>query len=233
MTENHIISRQRVIDHGEVLTPPGLVNDMLNLPGVVHECERIDAKFLEPACGNGNFLAEVLRRRLAVVDRKCRRALICWEQDALQGLACIYGIEWLYDNVNECRDRLHGIFAEAYISRFGKKAREAVLDAARHILRCNILQGDALEMTTVGDKVMPARPLIFTEWSILSGGKVKRWRYEFRELTRPLPGAAPSLFEDDVEPLFCEAGKPVFIARPLDSKPVVHYLKLAESEGIE
>src|SRR6188768_701921 len=91
-------SRQRIIDHGEVFTPPGLVNDMLDL--VSHECERIDSRFLEPACGDGNFLTEVLRRRLAVVDRRARRSLLTWERDALLGLACLYGVELLDDNVN-------------------------------------------------------------------------------------------------------------------------------------
>lgn len=221
-------SRQRVIDHGEVLTPLGLVNDMLDL--VAHECERVDSRFLEPACGTGNFLAEVLRRRLTVVDRRDGRSLLRWEQDALLALACLYGIELLYDNVNECRDRLHGIFAEAYTKRFGSKARPAVLAAARHIVRCNIHLGDALAMTTVGDKVLPARPLVFTEWSMLPGGRFKRRCFEFRELTPALPGARPALFDQDVEPLFCEAGKPVFMPRTVDTPPLVHYLKLGDSE---
>lgn len=225
----HIVSKQRVADHGEVFTPPGLVNDMLDL--VAHECERIDSRFLEPACGDGNFLAEVLRRRLAAVTKKRKRAITLWEQDALLSLACLYGIELLFDNVRVCRDRLHCIFAETYCARFDKKARPAVLAAARHIVRCNILQGDALKMTTAGDEGFPVRPLVFTEWSMLSGGKFKRRCYEFRELTRPLPGATPALFDDDVEPLFCEAGKPVFVPRPLETPPLMHYLALGESEG--
>lgn len=68
--------------------------------------------------------------------------------DALLGLACLYGIELLDDNTIECRERLHGIFAEAYSQRFGTKARDAVLAAARIIVNTNIVQGDALIMTT-------------------------------------------------------------------------------------
>lgn len=230
LVDNHVKSRKRVIDHGEVYTPPGLVNDMLNLPGVAHECERVDSRFLEPACGTGNFLAEVLRRRLAAVDRK-HKPQTRWEPNALLGLACLYGIELLHDNVNDCRDRLYSLFAEHYTKRYGNQIKPECLTAARHIVRCNIVQGDALKMTTVGDKVLPARPLVFTEWSLMGGGMFKRHRYEFRELTPPLPGAAPALFEQDVEPLFCEAGKPVFKPRALDTPPLIHYLNLGNCEG--
>jgi len=214
--------RQRVIDWGEVFTPPHLVNDMLNLPGVAEECRRLDAKFLEPACGDGNFLGEVLRRRLETVNRKhAKNALIPWERDALLGLANLYGIQ-------ACRDRLHDIFAGAYTSRFPKKARLEVLGAARHLVRCNIHYGDALAMTTIGDKVLPSQPLVFTEWSMLPGGRFKRRRFEYREMAGDPPGAKPSLFTGDIEPLFDELGKPVFVVKPIGDLPFVHYLKLAQ-----
>jgi hypothetical protein len=74
-------SRQRIIDHGEVFTPSGLVKDMLDL--VARECERIDSRFLEPACGDGNFLAEVLRRKLITVDKKNPHNRDKWERDAI------------------------------------------------------------------------------------------------------------------------------------------------------
>ena len=224
--DEHIVSRQRVIDHGEVYTPPGLVNDMLDL--VAHECERIDSRFLEPACGNGNFLTEVLRRRLTAVGRKCRKSILRWEQDALLGLACLYGIELLYDNVNECRDRLHAIFHDAYTARFKDECRRECSAAARVILRSNIVQGDALKMTMVAHD--PNEPMILTQWAMLPGGRFKRQLYEYRELTGDPPGAAPSLFAGDIEPLFCELGKPVFIARPVGELPLVHYLELGLEE---
>jgi hypothetical protein len=218
-------SRQRIIDHGEVFTPPKLVNDMLDL--VAHECQRIDSRFLEPACGDGNFLAEVLRRRLAVVDHRAKCAIVRWEKDALLGLACLYGIELLCDNVNECRDRLHAIFTDAYTTRFGSQARPAVLHAARHIVRTNIHQGDALAMTTVGDKAFPARPLIFTEWSLLPNGQFKRHLYEYRELPPDSQKERPALFAAASQPIVNDHdGQPVFIANPLKALPLVHYLKL-------
>jgi len=93
-------NRQRVIDYGEVLTPPGLVRDMLDL--VKHECERIDSRFLEPACGDGNFLAEVLRRKLTTVDRLNARNRQKWERDAVLAVCSLYGIDLLPDNVALC-----------------------------------------------------------------------------------------------------------------------------------
>src|SRR6185312_6851418 len=61
-------SKQRVADHGEVFTPAWMVEAMLNL--VRDETERIDSRFLEPACGSGNFLVQVLRRKLVAVEVK-------------------------------------------------------------------------------------------------------------------------------------------------------------------
>ena len=61
--ESLVKSKQRVTDHGEVFTPSWMVEDMLNL--VKGESERIDSRFLEPACGDGNFLKVVLQRKLA------------------------------------------------------------------------------------------------------------------------------------------------------------------------
>lgn len=221
-------SRKRVIDHGEVFTPPGLVNDMLDL--VAHECDRVDSRFLEPACGTGNFLAEVLRRRLALVDRR-HKARTQWEPNALLGLACLYGIELLHDNVNDCRQRLYTLFADHYMARYGKQANPEFLAAARHIVRCNILQGDALKMTTVGDKVLPARPLVFTEWSLLGKGQFKRRRYEYRDLSQPSPDAASGLFSASATGITDEEGRPVFFPCKVGDWPAVHYLKLGTLEG--
>lgn len=222
-------SKQRVVDHGEVFTPPELVKAMLNL--VAQECERIDSRFLEPACGHGNFLAEVLERRLALVTKRAGRAIMRWEQDALLGLACLYGIELLEDNAIECRDRLHGIFAAAYSQRFGFKARGAVLAAARITVTTNIVQGDALTMTTTGTGRRKPEPLVLTEWSMLSGGKFKRRLYEYRELLRTEPEDAGPLFSAPPPKVTDEEGKPVFVTRAVSEMPAIHYLKLAESEG--
>lgn len=221
-------SKQRVIDHGEVFTPPELVRAMLDL--VAQECERIDSRFLEPACGHGNFLAEVLERRLALVTKRAGRAIVRWEQDALFGLACLYGIELLDDNAIECRDRLHGIFADAYSRLFGSKARDAVLAAARTIVRTNIVQGDALTMTTSGKGRRKPEPLVLTEWSMLSGGKFKRRLYEYRVLLRTEQEDAGPLFSPPAPKITDEEGTAVFVTKAVSEKLAIHYLKLAESE---
>jgi hypothetical protein len=222
-------SRERVINHGEVFTPPELVRAMLDL--VAQECERIDSRFLEPACGHGNFLAEVLERRLALVTKRAGRAIVRWEQDALLGLACLYGIELLEDNAIECRDRLHGIFVDAYCQRFGANARDAVVAAARIIVHTNIVQGDALTMTTTSTRRRKTEPLVLTEWSMLSGGKLKRRLFEYRELLRTEQEDAGPLFSAPLPKITDEEGKPVFVTRAVGEKPAIHYLRLAESEG--
>lgn len=221
-------SKQRIADHGEVFTPAGLVNDMLDLPGVADECLRIDARFLEPACGDGNFLAEVLRRRLERVSESLpKHALIPWERDALRGLANLYGIELLPDNAANCRQRLAAVFEEAYRARFKKKARDGAVAAARRIAATNVLLGDALSMSRPGT----GEPLVFTQWSMLTGGRFKRKRFEYRELLEP---ARPDAFlfgrpETDVH---AEDGKPVFLPRPVaPDPPLVHYLDLGEEPG--
>ena len=226
-----ITCRSRVIDHGEVFTPPGLVRDMLDLPGVADECLRIDARFLEPACGDGNFLDEVLRRRLdAVTGQHPKHALVPWERDALRGLANLYGIELLHDNVQRCRDRLVDRFETAYVGRFGNKANPAVVGAARHLVRANILWGDALKMTTVGNFVEASRPLVFTQWSMLAGGRFKRRRFEYRDLAdlrrAEADAGAGTLFGPPAEAITSDAGRPVFLARPVGDLPLIHYLDL-------
>lgn len=222
--------RHRVIHHGEVFTPPSLVNDMLDLPGVADECLRIDARFLEPACGDGNFLAEVLRRRLEHINTQHpNHALVPWERDALRGLANLYGIELLHDNVQRCRDRLVDLFQTFYGDRFGDRARPAVVGAARHLVQANIHHGDALDMMTVGDAVFPKRPLVFTQWSMLTlggGGRFKRRLFEYRELLQPDQSPAV-LFGAAIGRIVADNGRPVVLAQPVGDLPLVHYLDLS------
>ena len=75
---NQVKSKQRVADHGEVFTAEREVNAMLDL--VKQETERIDSRFLEPACGDGNFLAEILRRKLAVVKARYKNNIADYER---------------------------------------------------------------------------------------------------------------------------------------------------------
>jgi len=179
-------SKQRVADHGEVFTPPWLVEAMLDL--VKGESERIDARFLEPACGSGNFLTAVLRRKLAAVELKYGRQAFERGQFALLALMCIYGIELLPDNTAECRANLLEIFAEYLALEPG----DDLYCAARHVLGHNIVHGDALSMQTADE-----RPITFAEWAYLGKGKFQRRDFLMNVLTGASAFSAQnSLFAD-------------------------------------
>lgn len=169
--EKLVKSRQRVADHGEVFTPRWLVDDMLDL--VKGEAERIDARFLEPACGSGNFLVPILERKLTVVRQRYGKSEFEKRHYALFGLMCIYGIELLADNAAECRENLSGTFARVL------KADTSLVRAADAVLAVNIVQGDALAMTTAGGE-----PIVFPEWGYLGRGRYQRRDFRFDALTQ-------------------------------------------------
>jgi hypothetical protein len=167
-----IRSQQRVADHGEVFTPPWMVEAMLDL--VKSETERIDSRFLEPACGSGNFLVRILRRKLAAVELKYGRSEFERQHYALLALMCIYGIELLPDNIVECRANLLEILAE-YLNLDGSSG---LYRAASYVLSQNLVRGDALKMRTDGNK-----PISFAEWGYLGKGKFQRRDFRLDVLT--------------------------------------------------
>ena len=163
MAEKQVKSRQRVADHGEVFTAEREVKAMCDL--VKSETERIDSRFLEPACGDGNFLAEILRRKLAIVKQNYaprRGSCHDYELYAVRSLMSLYGVELLHDNVLACRERLFRIFDEEYTSVCKKNASDEVRAVVRYVLEKNILQGDALALVQVdGDGQPTDKPIIF------------------------------------------------------------------------
>ena len=167
-----IKSKQRVRDYGEVFTSEREVNAMLDL--VKGETERIDSRFLEPACGNGNFLIEVLRRKLAAVELKYGKSDFEKRHFALLAVMCIYGIELLPDNIAECRANLLGIFAE-YL---GLNETDDLYRAANFVLSLNLVHGDALTR-----KASDGQPIAFAEWGYLGKGKFQRRDFRFDVLT--------------------------------------------------
>ena len=175
MTKNQTKSKERVADHGEVFTAEREVNAMLDL--VKQETERIDSRFLEPACGDGNFLAEILRRKLAVVKSRYGKNAADYERYAVIAVTSIYGVELLQDNTDECRKRLFEIFDNEYTANCIKEANDETREAVRHILRHNILCGDALTMKTV-DGV----PIMFAEWSAVNGSMLKRRDFQLSQM---------------------------------------------------
>lgn len=208
-------SRQRIIDYGEVYTPPALVNDMLNL--VAHECERIDSRFLEPACGNGNFLAEVLRRKLLTVDKNNPRNPSRWERDAILAVSSLYGIDLLPDNVAACRQRLLDLLTTTFADQLKEPFNPEAIRAAEFILKRNIVHGDALTLRK-GD----GTPIIFSEWSPVNGTLLKRRDFSYAHLLGHAEVAG--------SPLFSDMGKDVYVPEPVGEYPPCHYLKLPEAE---
>ena len=160
---NSIKSKQRVADHGEVFTPAWMVEAMLDL--VKDETERIDSRFLEPACGSGNFLVQILRRKLAAVELKYAKSDFERRCYALLALMCIYGIELLADNIAECRANLLEILA-AYLNL---AEADELYRAASYVLGQNLVHGDALAMIT-----HDGQPITFAEWGYLGKGKFQR-----------------------------------------------------------
>jgi hypothetical protein len=181
--ENLVKSRQRVSDHGEVFTPSWMVEDMLNL--VQSETERIDSRFLEPACGSGNFLKNVLARKFNIVNEKYGKSDFEKRQYALFALMCIYGIELLKDNVDECRS----ILLSQFISFLDTKNEDIIIKAAETVLKSNIIQGDALTLRTTEGK-----PIEFPEWGYLGNGKFQRRDFRYDALTQR-SGISGTLFE--------------------------------------
>ncbi len=170
--ENNIKSKQRVADHGEVFTPAWMVEAMLDL--VKDETERIDSRFLEPACGSGNFLVQILRRKLAAVELKYGKSDFERQQYALLALMCIYGIELLADNIAECRDNALKIYAD-YLDL---DEVDDLYHAASYVLAQNLVHGDALTMRTHDNQ-----PITFAEWGYLGKGKFQRRDFRYDTLT--------------------------------------------------
>jgi len=168
-----IKSKKRVADHGEVFTPAWMVEAMLDL--VKGETERIDSRFLEPACGSGNFLVQVLRRKLAAVELKFGKSGFEKRHFALLALMCTYGIELLTDNIDECRANLLEIFAE-YLNL---SQSDDLYRAASYVLLQNLVHGDALKMRTWDDQ-----PITFAEWGYLGKGKFQRRDFRLDILTK-------------------------------------------------
>ena len=183
---NLIKSKRRVADHGEVFTPQWLVENMLDL--VKGESERIDSRFLEPACGSGNFLVAVLKRKLAVVEAKFGKSDFEKQHYALLAVMCTYGIELLTDNIAECRANMLEVFSE-YLNL---DETDELYRAAYYVLSQNLVHGDALTML-----MHDGQPITFAEWGYLGKGKFQRRDFRFEALAQMSSYSQEgSLFQD-------------------------------------
>jgi len=213
-----VISKQRVADHGEVLTGKREVNAMLDL--VKSETERIDSRFLEPGCGTGNFLAEILERKLRVVETRYGKTQLDYERHAILAVSSVYGIDILEDNVRQCRQRLFGIFDLNYRRLFRAKSLDDRRESVRYILKQNIIYGDALSLTTVGNN---PKPIVFAEWSPVNGSLLKRRDFTLHEL----------LAQEAIRktPVCSDRGKDAFIPTPQKEYPPTVVIRAIDVVG--
>jgi hypothetical protein len=205
--------RQRVIDFGEVFTPPELVSAMLDL--IDDECMRIEARFLEPACGNGNFLAEVLIRKLRTVAKQTGSNRMKWERNAILALCSLYGIDLLPDNVLACRTRLLDVFTRTHVEAFGQALPDDAIRTAEYVLSRNVVQGDALSLRNSAGK-----PIVFPEWSPINSVLLKRRDFAYAHLLDHA-GVAST-------PLFSDLGENVFLPKPAGDFAPCHYLRIVD-----
>lgn len=212
-------SKQRVEEHGEVFTNEREVNAMLDM--VKQETERIDSRFLEPACGDGNFLSEVLRRKLAVVAERYGKSQLEYERYAFVAVSSIYGVDIMADNVEECRERLYGIVKDVYEQQFKDACRPEVLGSIRYLLSKNILCGDALTLTT-----SRGEPIVFPEWSLVMGSKIVRRDFTFAALLNVSTEAPTFDMLDEIDQ--DEMGK--IIPKPIKEYPMTSFLEVAKYE---
>lgn len=211
-TDSLIKSKRRVADHGEVFTPPWLVEKMLDL--VKGETERIDSRFLEPACGSGNFLVPVLQRKLAAVEAKYGKSSFEKRHYAMLALTSLYGIELLADNIAECRNNMLEVFAH-YL---GLEPTDELYRAGSHVLSLNLIHGDAMTM-----KRADGKPIVVVEWAYLGKGKFNRRDFRLDVLT------GMSKFKEE-RSLFAGLGSHE-IFQPTESYPPMTVRELAAQDG--
>lgn len=205
-----IKTKKRVADHGEVFTSDREVNNMLDL--VLDESERIESRFLEPACGTGNFLKIVLERKLKKVEQY-KKNKSEFEKYIFVTACSLYGIDILNDNVVECRENLFNIIYKFYSSQFGNKNNNEFFKVIKFILSKNIRCADALTMKDIN-----GNPIVLSEWSLVTGNKIKRRDYKYSEL----------IMNDNGKVLKDE--ERIFIPEPVKEYPLLQYMKVVEYE---
>lgn len=181
MTKSQTKSKERVRDHGEVFTAEREVKAMCDL--VKDETERIDSRFLEPACGDGNFLAEIITRKMQVVKRKYKKSPIDYEKNAVLAISSIYGVDILQDNVDACCERMFSLWDKEYTSVCKKDANDQTREAVKFILSKNIVCGNALTLKQVDENGNETdEPIVFSEWAFITGSQIQRQDYTFAHL---------------------------------------------------
>ena len=150
---------------------------------VKDETERIDSRFLEPACGDGSFLAEILTRKLTFVRKKYGKSHLDYEKNAVLAASSIYGVDILQDNVLACRARMFDIWNKEYTAVCKRDCNDETRAAVRFILSRNIVCGNALTLMCVDENGKDTEePIVFPEWAFITGSQIQRCDYTFAEL---------------------------------------------------
>lgn len=223
-----IKSKERVRNHAEVYTAEREVNAMLDL--VKNECENIESRFLEPACGTGNFLVKILERKLTTVTQKYKSEQSYYERYTFVAVASIYGVDILADNVQECRERLLAIVQTQYKKLYGDKCQPKFLESIAYVLSKNILLGDALSLRTV-DLACNSDgnpPITFAEWALIGGSTVKRRDYTLANLLD-----YQGMDEDEsgqMSLLSNDRGHDVLMPRAVAEYPTTHFLQVQNAQ---
>lgn len=216
--EQQIKDKSRVSNFGEVLTSKREVLDMLNL--VNTETSRLDSRFLEPACGDGNFLTEVLNFKLDILEKNYSKNQYEFEKFSIQIFTSIYGIDILEDNIISARERLFNQYFDLYNMKFKSNINQKLLDCIKYILKLNLVHADALSLKNVkNDKF-----IIFSEWSLVND-KIKRRDFEFKNLIDYAPFEKGTLFSD--------LGDEVIIPSPIKEYPLTHFLDIIPTNGVK
>ena len=232
---DQVKSRQRVADHGEVFTAEREVKAMCDL--VAQECDRIDSRFLEPACGDGNFLAEVLSRKLAAVTARYKKSPFDWERNAILALSSMYGVDILQDNCEDCRSRLFALWDKEYTKVCKDEANEETRRAAKVILEGNIVCGNALSLMCVDAQQQDTdKPIIFPEWTFPNNDAfIKRRDFRFDVLLKENDDSDNygqfSLFAEDAMGLDnwdVDPETKELIPKPVREYAPVHYRRLTD-----
>lgn len=232
--KTQIKSKKRVSEHGEVFTAVREVKAMCDL--VAQECDRIDSRFLEPACGDGNFLAEILTRKLASVKKLYKSNSYDYERYSVLAVTSVYGVDILADDVTECRERLFKLWDKEYKSVCKKAVMQETREAVKYILTKNILCGNALTLMCVDENQNDLdTPIIFPEWSLMLGTKLKRrdFRLDVMLKANDKPKSEQlSLLdvpEDIRKYLSINPTTKEYMPLPICEYPPVHYRKVQEN----
>ena len=219
--KQQVKTKQRTRDHGEVFTNDREVNAMLDL--VKDESERVDSRFLEPACGTGNFLAKILERKLIMVDRLAKKNQTNYERYTILAISSIYGIELLEDNLIECRKRLYDILMKNYKSKYSK-TQEDFFNTIEYLLRTNIIHGDALSL-----KQNNGEPIVFPQWAFINNNLVQRHDFIYEYLMVSEVESENLLSnEERGSYVYSETGERKFFPKSFKLYAPTHFLKLWE-----